>query len=162
MCSSDLVAKGRKPDVKACAYCHLPNGLGRPETAYLAGQQAAYIEQQLGEFKSGNRRSALPQQTTIMSTIAKALTPAEMKEAAAYFSALPSKPWVKVVEAAMVPKTVVVGDNMRVPATPAAMEPIGDRIIEVPENPAQTLNQDRKSTRLNSSHIPLSRMPSSA
>lgn len=26
----DIVARGRKPDVFACGYCHLPNGQGRP------------------------------------------------------------------------------------------------------------------------------------
>src|SRR5689334_25279491 len=27
----DIVAYGRKPGVFACGFCHLPNGLGRPE-----------------------------------------------------------------------------------------------------------------------------------
>ena len=29
----EVVAQGRKPNLNACAYCHLPNGLGRPENA---------------------------------------------------------------------------------------------------------------------------------
>src|SRR5262245_5877626 len=29
----EIVAKGRRPDVTACALCHLPNGKGRPENA---------------------------------------------------------------------------------------------------------------------------------
>ncbi len=36
----DIVAHGRKPDVFACGFCHLPNGLGRPENASLAGLPA--------------------------------------------------------------------------------------------------------------------------
>ena len=38
---------------------------------------------------------------------------------------------------------------------------ISERPVEAPENPAWKI-QDRKSTRLNSSHLKLSRMPSSA
>src|ERR1700748_3511717 len=29
----DPVAHGNKPNAMACAFCHLPNGLGRPENA---------------------------------------------------------------------------------------------------------------------------------
>jgi hypothetical protein len=54
-----VVARGRKPDVWACAMCHLPNGLGHPESAYLAGLPAAYIQQQVEDFKSGARKSAV-------------------------------------------------------------------------------------------------------
>ena len=32
-----IVAAGRKPAVFACAYCHQPNGVGRPENANLTG-----------------------------------------------------------------------------------------------------------------------------
>src|SRR5579885_1581587 len=29
----EVVRHGRKPDVRGCGYCHLPNGQGRPENA---------------------------------------------------------------------------------------------------------------------------------
>jgi hypothetical protein len=35
----EVVAHGRKPNVYACGYCHLPNGQGRPENSSLAGCQ---------------------------------------------------------------------------------------------------------------------------
>ena len=35
----DIVAKGRKPEVIACAYCHTPTGQGRPENS-AAGRPA--------------------------------------------------------------------------------------------------------------------------
>jgi hypothetical protein len=54
----DIVARGRPPEVYACGYCHTPSGQGRPENASLAGLPAAYIVQQLADFKSGARRSA--------------------------------------------------------------------------------------------------------
>src|SRR5438445_13655799 len=46
----DVVAHGRKPDVFACGYCHLPNGQGRPENASLAGQPGDYRVQQVAEM----------------------------------------------------------------------------------------------------------------
>ena len=36
------VAHGRKPELRACGFCHLVNGQGRPENASLAGLPAAY------------------------------------------------------------------------------------------------------------------------
>ena len=41
----EIVAHGRAPEVRACGYCHLTNGQGRPENAGLAGLPAAYIIQ---------------------------------------------------------------------------------------------------------------------
>ena len=56
----DIVGHGSKPDVYACGYCHLPNGLGRPENSSIAGLPADYIIQQMADFKSGLRKSAEP------------------------------------------------------------------------------------------------------
>ena len=41
----EVVSKGRRPEVRACGYCHYPNGKGRPENAGIAGLPAAYIIQ---------------------------------------------------------------------------------------------------------------------
>src|SRR4051812_7872519 len=46
------VAHGRKPAVRACGQCHMPHGLGHPESSGLAGLPAAYIEQQMVDFKA--------------------------------------------------------------------------------------------------------------
>ena len=46
----EVVARGRQPDVRACGFCHLPNGQGRPENSSLAGLPSAYIEQQMADF----------------------------------------------------------------------------------------------------------------
>src|SRR5262245_53353453 len=43
----EVVSKGRQPDVRACGFCHLANGQGRPENAGLAGQPIDYIIQQM-------------------------------------------------------------------------------------------------------------------
>jgi cytochrome c553 len=139
----DVVLHGRKPAVIACGYCHLPNGLGRPENAGLAGLPAAYIVQQIADFRSGARVSSDPKLVppNLMDAVAKAATDDEIKAAAAYFSGLEPKPWIRVVEAATVPRTHVAG-YMLVPDTGGGTEPIGQRIVETPENLAQTELRD--------------------
>lgn len=142
----DAVAHGRQPGVFACAYCHLPNGLGRPENASLAGLPAAYIVQQVADFKSGARKSSEPKglPVALMIGVAQGATDAEVKAAADYFSALKSKPWIRVVESDTVPKTRVAG-WMLVALQPGGMEPIGQRIIEMPENLERTELRDSAS-----------------
>ena len=131
----EVVAHGRKPDVYACAYCHLPNGEGRPENASIAGLPAGYIVRQLSDFRSGARKTSEPRHApeVTMATNETRATDQEIQQAAEYFSSLPRRPWIRVVETATVPKTHVSG-WMLVPDTPAATEPIGERIIETPEN----------------------------
>ena len=139
----EIVARGRKPDLYACAYCHLPNGQGRPENASLAGLPAGYIVRQMAEFKNGARKSSEPRHlpATNMITIETKATDPEIQSAAQYFSRLPRQRWIRVVETATVPTTHVSG-WMLVPSTPAATEPIGNRIIETPENLERTELRD--------------------
>jgi cytochrome c553 len=54
----EIVAHGRRPEVRACALCHYPNGKGRAENAPIAGYPVAYFIQQMNDFKNGNRKSA--------------------------------------------------------------------------------------------------------
>ena len=139
----DVVAHGRKPDVYACGYCHLPNGLGRPENANLAGLPAEYILQQMTALQSGVRKSSDPKLLPVnfMISVAAHADEKEVRAAAAYFSALRPKPWIRVVEAPTVPKTHVAG-WMLVEDQPVVQEPIGQRIIETPENLERTELRD--------------------
>jgi cytochrome c553 len=141
----DVVLKGRRPDVRACGLCHYPNGRGRPENAGLDGLAAEYIVQQMADFAHDRRRTAEPRKTNtaLMAAIAKAMTPDEVAAAAVYFASIPPKPWVHVVETATVPKTRLSG-GMFVPLDGTETEPIGARLIEVPEHPDLTdLRDDR-------------------
>src|SRR5271167_2324744 len=135
----DIVAGGRKPDVIACGYCHLPNGQGRPENSSLAGLSVGYIVQQMAAFKGGLRKSSEPKQRPIGMMIAfeTKANEKEIEAAAEYFSGLKPIPWIRVVETKTVPKTHVAG-WMLVPSDTGGMEPIGERIIETPENLEQT------------------------
>ena len=70
---------------------------------------------------------------------AKAMTDDEIKAAATYFSSMKWTSWVKVVETDTVPKTRIAGGLFIVAEGAAAgTEPIGQRIIEVPESSEQT------------------------
>jgi cytochrome c553 len=142
----DVVAHGPRPGVFACGFCHLPNGLGRPENSSLAGLPAAYIAQQVADFKSGARKSSEPASlpVNLMIALAKGATASEVQAAAEYFSTLKPKPWIRVVESDTVPKTHVAG-WMLVASEPSATEPIGQRIIEMPENLERTELRDSAS-----------------
>jgi len=138
----ESVAHGRPRELRACGFCHLVNGQGRPENASLAGLPAAYIIQQMADFKNGERKSAEPRMgpPNAMIQDAKAATDEDVRTAAAYFSSLPFKRWIRVVESMEVPKTRIAG-SMHVPTNDGA-EPMGRRIIEIPEDVQRTELRD--------------------
>jgi cytochrome c553 len=127
----------------ACGVCHRADGPGGPENANIAGLPAAYIVQQMADYKSGARTTALPDRAPQKNMIAlsKAITDDEVREAAAYFAARTPRHTVRVVEAAEVPKTVV-GGWFLADAKTGEREPIGARIIEMPEDTEQFENRD--------------------
>ncbi len=143
----EIVAHGRKPKVMACGYCHLPNGQGRPENASLAGLPAAYMIQQMADFKNGQRKTSNPKflPAVDMASHESLANPNEVREAARYFSHLKPKPWIRVIETATVPKTHVTG-WMLVPTAGAGRKPIGHRIIETPVNIELTEMRDDASS----------------
>jgi cytochrome c553 len=139
----EVVAQGRKPDVRACGSCHRTEGTGGPENASLAGLPAAYIVQQMADYKSGARKFAGPQRSPVllMNAVAKAATDAEVAAAAAYFSALKPKSTIKVIEADMVPATQIARVFYMLDKN-GGTEPIGERIVEVPVDVAQFEHRD--------------------
>jgi cytochrome c553 len=98
---------------------------------------------QVQDFRSGARKSSEPASLPInlMITVAKSVSDAELRTAADYFSALRPKPWIRVVETDAVPATRV-ARWMLVPAPETATEPIGQRIIELPESLERTELRD--------------------
>ncbi|WP_157178424.1 c-type cytochrome [Terriglobus roseus] len=133
------VADGRRPDVPSCGHCHLPNGLGRPENASVAGLSESYILQQMEDFKTGARKSSEPRLASVtwMIRLSKSITPEEAKSAAAYFAGLKLTKWIRVIETDRVPLTKV--ENLMMVVTDAkTTEPIGNRVIEISEDFEQT------------------------
>jgi cytochrome c553 len=131
----DVFVHGRQPDVRGCGMCHMPNGKGRPENAPIAGLPSSYVVQQLLDFKNDRRASADQRKTNTVQMIqaAKAMTDDEVKSAAMYIASLKYTPWIRVVEADTIPK-MRIGGNVFFPIPDAGTEPLGQRIVETPED----------------------------
>ena len=142
----DIVANGRRPDVRACGSCHRAEGTGGPENASLAGLPDAYIVQQIEDYKSGVRKFAGPQRSpsVLMTTIAKATTTEEAEAAAAYFSSLKPRANIEVIETDTVPPTEIARVFYMVSKS-GGSEPIGQRIVEVPVDVDQFELRDTRS-----------------
>ena len=81
--AADAAAGKAKVDV-VCAACHGANGVSVSDTIpNLAGQKAAYIENQLKALKDGSRKNP------VMGAIASQLSADDIANVAAYFSAQP-------------------------------------------------------------------------
>src|SRR5438445_6365289 len=135
-----IVRSGASDKGFACGSCHLFAGYGHPESANLAGLSADFIVEQMADFKSGDRIDPAR-----MNAISQATSDDDAKAAADYFSSLKPTVWVKVMEADMVPKSWVNAARMRLPLPGGGMEPLGNRIIELPQDPALATARDPKS-----------------
>ncbi len=129
-----IVARGRDAAL-ACGYCHLPNGMGKPENSGLAGQPEAYLVQQMEDYRNGLRRTGEIRMgpPTLMMGIGAATTPEDAWTAAAYFASLPFRPHIRVVGADSVPETRFAG-WLHEAVDGGGMEPIGERIVEIPDD----------------------------
>jgi len=133
-----IVQFGNKDtQVRACGSCHLPIGTGHDESAYMAGVTQRYFGQQMTDWKNGNRKFG-----GTMVAMAKVITDAEIKDAADYFAQLKPRPWIRVVETDTVPKSFIGPGNKRLEHPAGGTEPIGNRIIEVPEDEEAVVYRD--------------------
>jgi len=133
----EIIAHGnRETGVRACALCHYPNGQGKMENAHVAGLPKNYILQQFDAFERGDRHSADRRKvnTNEMSRMPHWMTDTEKQQAAEYFSSLPYRSWVRVVETDEVPQVRAAGGLM-IPIEGSPPMQIGRRIIEVPAIP---------------------------
>lgn len=131
----EIVARGRQPNVLACALCHYPNGQGRPENSAISGLPVAYFIEQMQLFREDKRKTADARKanTQLMASIAKGMTDEEIRIAAEYYGSIPFKPWIRVVETTTVPTTTT-SIGLFLPTPDGKHEPIGERLIEVPED----------------------------
>jgi cytochrome c553 len=133
-----IVQFGNKDtQVRACGSCHLPTGTGHDESAYVAGLPIGYFVRQLADWKNGDRKYG-----AIMIALAKAASEAEIKDAASYFAAVKPRPWIRVAETDSVPKSFIGPGNKRLVHPAGGTEPMGNRIIEVPENEEDVVYRD--------------------
>jgi cytochrome c553 len=137
----DIVQHGNQSDhVRACAHCHYHNGQGKPENAHLAGLPVNYFIQQMALFKSGGRKGADPRKANMneMAQMPRFMSDEDIKAAAEYYALIPWKPWIRVVESNTAPKTRQSPAGLFIPLPGSETEPLGQRIIEVPEKPDNT------------------------
>lgn len=143
----DIVATGRKPDIRACGSCHRVEGTGGPENASLAGLPVDYFVQQIADLKSGARKLSGPPRTStqLMMASIKNITDAEARAAAEYFAALKPKRLIKVVESETIPKT---GPSrlFYVKSPDGGTESLGRRIVEMPDDVDQFELRDSRAT----------------
>jgi cytochrome c553 len=124
-------------DALACSACHLTSGLGHPESSDLTGLTVAYMVEQMKDFKSGARID-VPR----MNKIAKATTDEEAQQASEWFAKLRPRPFTRVVETDVVPRTFVGDGRMRFAEPDGSTEPIGMRIVTLPEDQARARMRD--------------------
>ena len=88
------IGAGKAKVAEVCSACHGMNGVSVSDTIpNLAGQHAAYIENQLNAYKSGMRKGPSPAHpAAIMNAMAAMLSPAQIADVAAYFASLPGAP----------------------------------------------------------------------
>jgi len=134
-----IVLKGHG-DALACSACHLLSGLGHPESADLTGLTVAYMVQQMKDFRAVSRID-VPR----MNKIAKAVSEEESRQAAEWFAKLAPRPFTRVIETDTVPKTYLGDGRMRFVEPGGGTEPIGNRIISVPEDQARARLRDPNS-----------------
>jgi cytochrome c553 len=142
-----VVTKGQG-GVLACGACHLMNGQGHPESADLVGLSKEYIIRTMKDFKTGVRVEPLR-----MNAIAKAMTDQEIEQSAEYFSKLKPIAFTKVAESSMVPKTFIGAGRMRFVLQGGGNEPLGNRIITLPQDQARATRRDPNSGFV--AHVPV-------
>src|SRR5262249_41358095 len=132
----DAVARGHKPDLYACGFCHRADGPGGPENANLMGLSANYIKQQLADFKSCARKSSVMNRApmTLKRKLAAAASDEEVSAAAAYFASVKPRPVIRVKETDTVPNAVVAAWDLVV-GPGGGRELIGERIIVLGADP---------------------------
>jgi cytochrome c553 len=122
----------------ACGSCHLMSGQSHAEAADIAGMPAQYLMRQMQYYKDGSRLD-----DARMGPIAKTTSDENIREAAEYFSSLKPRPFVKVIETATPPKTFIATAGRHRQLHPdGGTEPIGERIIQIPEDPFGTEIRD--------------------
>jgi cytochrome c553 len=122
----------------ACGSCHLMSGQGHSESADIAAMPADYLIRQMAYYKDGTRKD-----DARMGPIAKTTSEEDVRQAAEYFAALKPRAFVKVIETATPPRTFIATAGRHRQLHPdGGTEPIGQRILQIPEDPYRTEIRD--------------------
>ena len=88
-----------------------------------------------------------------MIPISKGLNEEDFKAAAEYFASIKYPVWYKVVETDTVPKSYLGNGAMRFPVEHGGAEPLGNRIIELPQNDLSAESRDPRTGFV--AHVPV-------
>ena len=101
----------------------------------------------MAEYKRGARLTSVSSRLppTLMIGLSKPITDAEVEAAAAYFSALKPRKRIKVVESDMIPKSYI-AVLVWAATENGEREPLGQRILEIPDDLIQFESRDPRST----------------
>ena len=122
-----FMAGDAKRGIPACMACHGPDGAGNPGPAYphVAGQQAAYLQRRLEEFRTGTTSQREPHLFNIMATVANELTDQEIGALSSYMQGL--HPRANDLAVANAPMPMVTSSG---PGTTATVIPAADAAAE--------------------------------
>ncbi|WP_031337478.1 c-type cytochrome [Rhodopseudomonas sp. B29] len=142
-----IVGLGRKPNLRACGSCHRPEGIGGPENASLAGLPVAYLRRQIADYRAGTRSTGVAARAHVfrMITALKELTPEEIDQATAYYASLKLPARIKVIESERVPASII-PNWYYTPKPDGGSEPLGDRIVEMPDDEDGYVDRDQRVT----------------
>ncbi|HEY5701020.1 MAG TPA: c-type cytochrome [Gammaproteobacteria bacterium] len=124
-------AAAGKTKAAACAACHGADGnSSNPEWPKIAGQHAKYVENQLRDFKSGERENP------VMAPMAAPLSDQDMADLSAYYASVPRSGGFTSEDKAALGKKIYRGGNAdsKIPACMACHGPTGagDPLAGVP------------------------------
>jgi len=137
------VIEGRAGAYNACGQCHLIDGSGKPDTGDLRELPVAYMVQQIVDMKNDRRHASIPGAPLVyMLAVAKGVTLDEARQAAEYFHSIKPVKKLRIVETDMAPVTHPAAHAVQQVDPSGATEPIGTRIIEVPEDFERTELRD--------------------
>ncbi|MBW6526425.1 c-type cytochrome [Sphingomonas sp. RHCKR7] len=140
------VISGREGAYNACGQCHLIDGGGKPDTSDLRGLPVAYMLQQLADMRDDHRHASISGAPLAkMVEIAKALPLDDARQASEYFHSIRPVKRLRLVESDVVPVTHPAAHAVQKVDPSGATEPIGTRIIEVPQSFERTLLRDPSS-----------------
>jgi cytochrome c553 len=139
--------RGDGPPLLPCALCHLPNGAGHAESASLAGLPVDYIVRQSEEFQDGSRRISVGNagSAAFLTALKRSYSQEQILAAAQYYASLEPRAWIRVVESKSAPGSAIDPTTLMRRVIPGGREPLGKRIVELPENEAALLNRDSHS-----------------
>lgn len=118
--------------IPACMACHGPGGAGNPGPAYphIAGQQAAYSQRRLEEYRAGTTTQRDPHLFNVMASVAKNLSDEEIGALSSYLQGLHDRAEDFAAADAPAAPAAAAPVAAPAPATPAPAAPAKDAAVK--------------------------------